>query len=302
MADDDLSVNSGVVFNIQRYSTKDGPGIRTTVFLKGCPLDCLWCHNPEGRSHSAVLTFQADRCIQCGLCAERCPNDYPLQPGDAKCRVCGACADVCPAEARTMSGRSMTVSEVMAEIVRDRLFFDQSGGGVTFSGGEPTAQPQVLDALLIECRREGIKTAIDTCGYVGSTILIDLADKADLILYDLKGCCDARHRSNTGVDSAPILENLDELAKCHHSIWLRLPIVPGYTDDPSETEALASRYSSLKSIVRVCLLPYHAMGDAKLKKMGERSKLPNIFAPSPQILDTLKEIWMHYGFDTHVGV
>jgi pyruvate formate lyase activating enzyme len=302
MADADLSVNSGVVFNVQRYSTKDGPGIRTTVFLKGCPLDCLWCHNPEGRSASAVLTFQSERCIHCGACAKCCPSGEPLLPGDANCRACGACADACPAEARTISGRSMTVGEVMADIVRDRLFYDQSGGGVTFSGGEPTAQPQFLEALLMECRREGINTAIDTCGYVGKAALIGLADRADLILYDLKGFCATRHRTNTGVDSTPILENLDELSRLHHSIWLRLPIVPGYTDDLSEMEALASRYCSLKSIVRVCLLPYHAMGDAKLKKLGKYSKLPNISAPSSQLLDTIKEIWMRYGHDTRIGV
>jgi pyruvate formate lyase activating enzyme len=201
-----------------------------------------------------------------------------------------------------MSGRSMTTDEVMADILRDRIFYDQSGGGVTFSGGEPTAQPQFIDDLLMECRREGINTAIDTCGYVEKTILIALTAKADLILYDLKGGCSARHRSNTGVDSVPILENLDELARLHHSIWLRLPIVPGYTDDPGEMEALASRYSSMKSIKRVCLLPYHAMGDAKLKKLGKCPKLPNVSAPSPQILDMLTEIWVRYGFDTRVGV
>jgi len=201
-----------------------------------------------------------------------------------------------------MFGRSVTVSEVMADIVRDRIFYDQSGGGVTFSGGEPTAQPQFLDELLTECRREGINTALDTCGYTEKTILVDLASKADLILYDLKGYGNARHHSNTGVESEPILENLDELARLHHSIWLRLPIVPGYTDDPADMDVLASRYSSLKSIVRVYLLPYHAMGSAKLKKLGKPPKLPNISTPTSQILDMLTEIWMRYGFDVRVGV
>jgi pyruvate formate lyase activating enzyme len=195
----------------------------------------------------------------------------------------------------------MTVGEVMADIVRDRIFYDQSGGGVTFSGGEPTAQPQFLDDLLTECRRESINTALDTCGCAEKSILIDLADKADLILYDLKGCGDARHHFHTGVESAPILENLDVLTRLHHYIWLRLPIVPGYTDDPAEMEALASRYSSLKSIKRVYLLPYHSMGGAKLKKLGKPSKLPNISAPTSQILDMLTEIWIRYGFDVRIG-
>jgi len=294
-------MDSGVIFNIQRYSIHDGPGIRTTVFLKGCPLSCLWCHNPEGLTSKAVLTVHEGRCIQCGACAV-CPFDEPLPPGDdAKCHSCGLCAEACPTGTRVMSGRTVTVSEVMTDIVRDRIFYDQSGGGVTFSGGEPTAQPQFLKKLLTECRREGISTAIETCGYVEITTLIDLADSTDLILYDLKGHDNVRHRSNTGVIAAPILENLDALAKVHHSIWLRLPIVPGFTDDPKEMELLASMYSSLKSIKRVNLLPYHPLGHAKLKKLGKLSKLPNIPSPTSPMLDMLAEIWLRHGFDTYIG-
>jgi pyruvate formate lyase activating enzyme len=143
----------------------------------------------------------------------------------------------------------------MASIVRDRIFYDQSGGGATFSGGEPTSQPHFLDELLTECRAEGISTAIDTCGYTEKSLLIDLAKKADLVLYDLKGSDDARHLSNTGAKASPILENLDILAKIHDSIWLRLPIVPGYTDSLEDMEMLASKYSSIKTTKRVMLLP-----------------------------------------------
>jgi pyruvate formate lyase activating enzyme len=197
-----------------------------------------------------------------------------------------------------MSGQFMTVREVMAEIVKDRIFYDQSGGGVTFSGGEPFAQPQFLDELLSGCRAEGIATVIDTCGYVERTTLISLSEKADLILYDLKGHDDARHQANTGVSAAPILENLDVLARVHGSIWLRLPVIPGYTDNPGEMELLASRYSSLKSIKRVTLLPYHPMGEVKLKKMGKPLKLPDLSAPTSSVVDRLAEIWLNHGFDT----
>ena len=290
----------GVIFNVQRYSIHDGPGIRTTVFLKGCPLSCLWCHNPEGLTSKVILTVHKERCIQCGACAA-CPFDEPLPPEDVKCHSCGVCAEACPTGSRVMSGRSVTVNEIMADIVRDRIFYDQSGGGVTFSGGEPTSQPLFLKELLAECRRESISTAIDTCGYSEKTALIDLAKGADLILYDLKGYDDIRHHSHTGVIAAPILDNLDVLAKSHHSIWLRLPIVPGFTDDPREMELLASRYSSIKSIKRVNILPYHPLGEAKLKKLGKPSKLPNIPSPSSPILDMLAEIWLRHGFDTRIG-
>lgn len=259
---------SGAIFNIQRYSTQDGPGIRTTVFFQGCPLDCLWCHNPEGISFKPVLTFQGERCIHCSACNATCPAGESLMPGDGRCVVCGACAGVCPAGARALVGRSMSADEVMDIIVRDRIFYDQSGGGVTFSGGEPLAQPKFLDELLERCNSEGVHTAIDTCGYAERSILIGLAKKTDLILYDLKGHDNARHLSHTGVKASPILENLNALADAHGSIWLRLPVVTGYTDDPREMELLAARYGSKKSIKRVVLLPYHQLGSGKLKKNG----------------------------------
>jgi pyruvate formate lyase activating enzyme len=198
-------------------------------------------------------------------------------------------------------GSSVTASEVMAKVIRDRIFYEQSRGGVTFSGGEPTAQPDFLDELLTECGREGISTAIDTCGSAERDVLIGLAKKSDMVLYDLKGYDDARHVSYTGVAATPILENLDALAQIHKSIWIRLPIITGYTDDPNEMELLASRYSTYKSIKRVVLLPYHALGEAKLLKLGKNSKLAKISAPSQLSLDTLATVWKRYGFNTYMG-
>jgi len=289
---------SGTIFDIQRYSTDDGPGIRTTVFLKGCPLNCPWCHNPEGRTFEPVLTFGAARCIGCGRCRALCDllrdQGSPFPEG---CRSCFACAGACPTGARVISGRTATVGEVMAELKRDRIFYDQSKGGVTFSGGEPLARPDYLDALLSECRRVGIHTAIDTCGHAEPAILMALCGKADLVLYDLKVGNNDTHRANTGVGSDLILENLDALLETHKTIWLRLPIVPGHTDDRDEMERLATRYSGRASIGRVVMLPYHSGGEAKLKRMGRPTKMPGATAPTAEAMEALAEIWRRSGFE-----
>jgi pyruvate formate lyase activating enzyme len=278
----------GTIFNVQRYSTEDGPGIRTTVFLKGCPLDCPWCHNPEGRSPDPALMFSQARCVACGRCRAGCgllrAQETPFPQG---CLSCFACAGACPAGARTVAGRAASVGEVVAEIMRDRIFYDQSGGGVTFSGGEPLAQPGFLDGLLSRCRQAGIRTAIDTCGHADADTLMALCEKADLVLYDLKCGCDA----------GSALENLDAIAGAHRSIWLRLPIVPGRTDDAAGMERLAARYCGRGSIKRVALLPYHAGGEGKLKRMGLPPRMPGAKAPTAEAMEAIAEIWRRRGFE-----
>ena len=291
-------MGSGTIFNIQRYSTQDGPGIRTTVFLKGCPLKCAWCHNPEGISSACERTLHKEHCIHCGACEKACP--VASTPTD-DCRSCDQCANTCPTGARNIFGKQATTKEVMAEILKDRIFYDQSGGGVTFSGGEPMAQPQFLDELLSECKKAGISAALDTCGYADKDDLINLASHADLVLYDLKGHDDAQHIANTGVAATPILNNLEELSQTHRYIWIRLPIVPGRTDFISEMELLASRFCKLKSIKRVVLLPYHPMGEAKLKKLGAQPRMEGATSSSPQALNVISGIWRRHGFDTRIG-
>lgn len=249
----------GVVFNVQRFSAHDGPGLRTTVFLKGCPLRCAWCHNPEGLRPDPELLWDPDRCLECGACAGA--------ETDAEA------AEACPSGAKRLAGRTVTVDELVEEVVRDRVFYEESGGGVTFSGGEPLAQPAFLRASLAACRSQGLSTALDTCGYAARDDLLEAAALSDVVLFDLKGMGDARHRANTGVPATPIHENLRALCAMHPRVWLRVPLIPGRTDDPGELRAAAAFAASLR-LERISLLPYHALGSGKGRLVGRASAAP----------------------------
>jgi pyruvate formate lyase activating enzyme len=274
-----------VVFDIRRFSVHDGPGIRTTVFLKGCPLRCPWCHNPEGLSAAPELVWRAERCTRCGTCIAVCPEralDWAerIPALDAsRCTLCGICADECYGEAREVLGHWMDADAVLAHVERDIPFYEVSGGGVTFSGGEPLAQPEFLAALLRGARARGIHTALDTCGYAQWDALDGLKNDVDLFLYDLKLVDDERHRAATGVSNLVILDNLERLAAGGHRIVLRLPLVPGINDDDANlraTGALAARLG----IERVALLPFHGLGRDKYPRLGRAYELSDIVAPS----------------------
>ena len=275
-------MESGMVFNIQRFSVHDGPGIRTTVFLKGCPLSCLWCHNPEGIDPEPELARTPARCIECGECVQVCPRGLPV-PGKTPppealdpCLVCGACAEVCPSEARQVAGHTMTVDEVMAEIVKDRVFFEESGGGVTFSGGEPLGQPRFLENLLAACRRQGVHTTVDTCGLAPLADIESVADLCDLWLYDIKTVDDRVHRQVTGASNAQILTNLRRLGDGSRRIWVRVPVVPGINDSSENLAATARLAASIPGVERVCLLPYHPMGRDKLRRLGRTAERADV--------------------------
>ncbi len=300
-------MQQGTVFNIQRFSLHDGPGIRTTVFLLGCPLACAWCHNPEGMSFQPEVVIVGNRCIRCGECVEACPRDLPSGDGRgfsgdrADCTVCGTCVDVCPTEARQLVGRSMTVDEVLTEVLKDRVFYDESGGGVTFSGGEPLSQAEFLLAALEACRAEGIHTAVDTCGYAPWETLRAVAALTDLFLYDLKATDDRVHRKYTGVSNASILENLKALGGEHGAIWLRVPVVPGVNDCTENFAVTGKLASSIPAVRRVSLLPYHAMGNGKRERVGRPAELSDLRSPSEMRMQELAAVVEDAGVLATIG-
>lgn len=269
----------GTVFNIQRYSIHDGPGIRTTVFLKGCPLRCAWCHNPESQSTRPELGFTAKHCVGCGLCRTVCT--------DASCIACGKCAEICPTMARRLAGYSITPAELFSKISKDHLFFDRSNGGVTFSGGEPLMQPEFTEEMLRRCRQNDFHAAVDSCGYAAESVAMSVLGLADLVLYDLKSVDDTRHRDGTGVSCEPILRNFRRLLalaaeRGTPKIWVRIPVIPTFNADSESLIAIAAwieraleqlspslQNSARSQLERVSLLPYHTIG------LDKRTRYPN---------------------------
>ena len=269
-----LRSRQGRIFDVQRFSIHDGPGIRTTVFLKGCPLRCIWCHNPEGAAPGPMLSFLPELCIGCGYCFQICPREAHTIEDDvheldrAVCEVCGACAEECYAQALELIGRDVTVEEVMGEVLRDRPFYETSGGGITLSGGDPTFQMDFTEALLRVAREEGLNTCVETSGFTNCANLPRIEELVDLFLYDIKETDPQRHQDCTGVSNELILANLRALHARGARILLRCPIIPGYNDRADHFEALATLAVELPDLVGLEVMPYHALGESKALRLG----------------------------------
>lgn len=273
----------GLIFHIMRFSLHDGPGIRTAVFFKGCPLSCWWCHNPDSQNFTPDVLYSAERCRLCGECLSACPHGAIERVGNRMtvtedCERCGTCVDFCGAEARSVSGREMKAGEILAEIERDVVFFDESKGGVTFTGGEPFSQPELLEALLTECRARRIHSTIETCGAAPRELVLRIGALADLILYDLKMVDAARHRMYTGAGNRNILENLEALVAAGSRVVVRMPIIPGVNDRAEDVRA-ACEYLAPLGLHRVELLAYHRTGTEKYRRLGREYLLEDTPPP-----------------------
>ena len=298
---------SGIVFDIRRYSIHDGPGIRTAVFLKGCPLSCWWCHNPEGQSTKIEILKRDNRCIHCGECLSICQYGAIRQVGDqilfdrTKCTVCGECIDECYAEALELVGKRMSIAEVIKAIKADLPFYEQSNGGVTFSGGEPLLQPQFLHGLLAASHQLGIHTAVDTCGYASWKTIASLHEEVDLFLYDIKVLDDQLHRKYTGVSNQLILENLRRLSELDSKIIVRFPVIPGINDDEVHVRGLANLVKGLEHIQEIDVLPYHSSAINKYNSLGLNYPLEGLLSPQDEQLQEIVQILEDAGLNVKIG-
>lgn len=297
----------GLIFSIQRYSTEDGPGIRTTVFMKGCPLRCLWCHNPEGQMSHPEIVFNDTRCIGCKKCVDACPEgaitfgeDGP-RTDRGKCRNCGKCAEVCPGGARELVGRYVSAEEAFAEVERDALFYRNSGGGVTVGGGEPAMQSGFLVDLLRKCREKGIHTALDTSGCVKWETMEKILEHVDLVLYDIKQIDPAKHADCAGVSNELILENARRICRKGTPMIVRIPVIPGYTDADENIRGIAEFVSTLDTVDRIDLLPFHALGEPKYRKLDRHYEFRDTQPPTDEHMQHLKRLVESFGLQANVG-
>jgi len=291
------------VTNIQGYSIHDGPGIRTVVFLKGCGLECQWCSNPECISPRPEIGFFEALCTGCGSCAGVCsaealvcePESLPRIDRE-RCTGCGACSSACSYKALVLYGKPMDAAEIFEAVSRDKMFYDASGGGVTVSGGEALLQPQLVCDLFEECRRAGIHTCIETSGYAAESALKQVLSCADHVLYDLKCLDSGKHRQYTGKPNDLILANARIVAQSGVEVLFRMPLVPGINDGRQNIEDTAGFLHGLgKNARRIELMPYHRLGKGKYESLGRRYRLPDILAPDPDSLESVKSAFESNG-------
>jgi pyruvate formate lyase activating enzyme len=301
----------GLVFNIQRHSIHDGPGIRTILFLKGCPMSCWWCSNPESQVFTRELSFNPEKCIGCGACAEVCAEGAIRKEGKALsferglCVCCGRCAELCYAGARSMEGREMSAEEAVEEVCRDELFFRRSGGGLTLGGGEPLSQPEFAGAVLQGFKARGLSTAVETAACVPWENLARVIPHTDYFLFDIKHTNPEKHKRFTGADTGLIQENLEKLARLHSGIIARTPVVPGFNDSADEIFTIADRAAAL-GIAEITLLPYHRYGSGKYGLLGRVCPMKACAEPPSTAeiigrLETLKPAIEKRGLKVQIG-
>lgn len=304
---EELEQVKGIVFNIQHYCIHDGPGIRTNVFVKGCPLRCQWCANPESQQKMPQLMYLEDKCVGCGVCIETCEKGAIVRREDtpdkvrtdrSKCVNCGRCVEHCPGKAREISGGEMTAGEAFREVEGDRLFYG-SDGGVTVTGGEALTQPEFTKALVTLCHRAGITTAVETCGAVTWQVMEPVLRETDTVLYDIKQMDSALHREYTGVGNERILENLERISReSHCTLVVRCPVIPGCNDQPENFHALG-RFLKEKAIrcQEIHLLPYHNLGVGKRQELEPEEAGFVGRTPTEEEMEAKREVLRGYGFE-----
>ena len=292
----DAAVPKGLIFSIQRYSIQDGPGIRTTVFFKGCPLRCKWCSNPESQNLHPEVMVREQKCDGCGECVEACPGDAIVLVEDVAqidrsiCDRCMECVEACPTAALEVTGKEITIEEVVHECCQDEPFYRNSGGGVTLSGGEPLYQPDFALRLLRECKGKSLSTALDTCGYAPWDLIEEILAYTDLVLFDVKHLDPEMHREGTGVYNALILENLRRTIDSRRArVWIRNPLIPGYNDSEEHARALA-RATAETPVEKVSLLNYHEWGKLKYGFLGRGYPFEGVVSEDQEKLERFKDI------------
>ena len=302
----ELRAVTGTVFDIERFSIHDGRGIRTVVFLKGCPLHCAWCANPESNRPGPQLGFFADKCAFCKKCAEICPNgEVFLREGRVDwdhCVGCLKCVNTCLYEARVAYGKIMTAGEVVDRVSRDRVFYRNSEGGVTLSGGEVTMQPEFAAAILALCQAEGIHTAIETTGFCTWERFAPILAHTDQLLYDFKNMDASRHKTYTGVDNRQILENACRAAETVWDMVIRWPVIPGFNDTDENAATMAAFLTqNMPKVKRVDLLPYHSAGKSKCERIGKDYGYEIPYELTKERTAELQKILLDAGFDARIG-
>lgn len=288
-------MNTATIFNIQKMSIHDGPGIRTTVFFKGCPLRCIWCSNPESQRAGKEIACFPMRCVDCGYCSTVCPKGIIEKQSPYKitnreeCNLCEVCVRECCTNAKKSVGEEYTVDALLSEIMKDKSFYDSSSGGVTFSGGEPLMQHTFLLDILKACKANGVHTAIETTGYTKKEVLADIVANLDLIFMDVKHMNSDEHRKLTGVSNERILENLAFIAEHHENIIVRIPVIPGLNNSDENISATADFVAS-HNIKKLELLPYHNLGEVKYEQLGMKYALSDLGSPSDSEMEHLVKV------------